>query len=54
MKKGILTADKYKKTMSVIKGTLDYRDFKDVDAVIEVNFLLPIMVEDVNMRNFNS
>ena len=49
-----MTADKYKKTMSLIKGTLDYHDFKDVDAAIEVNFLLPIMVEDVNMRNFNS
>lgn len=34
-KKGSLSKEKYNKALSLIKGTLDYNDFKDVDLVIE-------------------
>jgi enoyl-CoA hydratase/3-hydroxyacyl-CoA dehydrogenase len=32
-----LTEDKKNKAMSLLKGALDYSDFKDVDMVIEVS-----------------
>jgi enoyl-CoA hydratase/3-hydroxyacyl-CoA dehydrogenase len=35
VKKGSLTQDRAKKTLSLLKGVLDYADFKDVDLVIE-------------------
>ncbi|WVZ76935.1 hypothetical protein U9M48_024849 [Paspalum notatum var. saurae] len=35
VKRGSLTKDKMKKSMSLLKGALDYSDFKDVDMVIE-------------------
>ncbi|KAJ4794498.1 Fatty acid oxidation complex subunit alpha [Rhynchospora pubera] len=35
VKKGSLTQDRAKKTLSLLKGVLDYSDFKDVDVVIE-------------------
>lgn len=35
--KGKLTADKAEKALSMLKGVLDYSDFKDVDMVIEVS-----------------
>ncbi|KAJ4765626.1 Fatty acid oxidation complex subunit alpha [Rhynchospora pubera] len=35
VKKGSLTQDRAKKTLSLLKGVLDYSDFKDVDMVIE-------------------
>lgn len=35
-KRGSLSKEKYKKAVSLIKGTLDYNDFNDVDLVIEV------------------
>lgn len=35
VKKGSLTQDKMSKTLSLIKGALDYSEFKDVDMVIE-------------------
>lgn len=38
--KGKLTRDKADKALSLIKGSLDYSDFKDVDMVIEVGSLL--------------
>ncbi|KAL5207733.1 hypothetical protein ABZP36_032168 [Zizania latifolia] len=34
-KRGLLTKDKTNTSMSILKGTLDYSDFKDVDMVIE-------------------
>ncbi|CAE7660296.1 MFP2, partial [Symbiodinium microadriaticum] len=34
-KRGRLSQDKYKQYMSLLKPTLDYADFKDVDMVIE-------------------
>lgn len=37
--KGKLTQDKAGKTLSMVKGALDYSDFKDVDMVIEVSCL---------------
>lgn len=36
VKKGKLTQEKFEKTMSRLKGVLDYESFKDVDMVIEV------------------
>lgn len=36
VKKGKLTQDKAEKTLSMLKGVLDYSDFKEVDMVIEV------------------
>lgn len=35
VKRGRLSKEMYKKSMSLINGTLDYKDFKDVDLVIE-------------------
>ncbi|TVU32598.1 hypothetical protein EJB05_24335, partial [Eragrostis curvula] len=35
VKRGSLTKDKMSKAMSLLKGALDYSDFKDVDMVIE-------------------
>ncbi|CAJ1399036.1 unnamed protein product [Effrenium voratum] len=35
LKKGRLTKDKYQQYMSLLKPTLDYGDFRDVDMVIE-------------------
>ena len=37
MKRGSLTKDRMHKAMSLLKGALDYSDFKDVDMVIEVS-----------------
>lgn len=34
--KGNLTQDKAHKALSMLKGVLDYSEFKDVDMVIEV------------------
>ena len=36
VKRGSLTKDKMSKAISLLKGALDYSDFKDVDMVIEV------------------
>ena len=36
MKKGNMTQEKFEKTISLLKGVLDYESFKDVDMVIEV------------------
>lgn len=36
--KGKLTQDKANKALQILKGALDYSDFKDVDMVIEVSF----------------
>jgi len=36
VKKGNMTQEKFEKTMSLLKGVLDYESFKDVDMVIEV------------------
>ncbi|KAK3417963.1 hypothetical protein EUGRSUZ_H03943 [Eucalyptus grandis] len=35
VKKGNMTQEKFEKTMSLLKGVLDYESFKDVDMVIE-------------------
>lgn len=35
--RGKLTESKAKKAVSMLKGALDYSDFKDVDMVIEVS-----------------
>ena len=35
--KGKLTQNKADKALLILKGALDYSDFKDVDMVIEVN-----------------
>ena len=35
--KGKLSRDKAEKALSLVKGVLDYTDFKDVDMVIEVD-----------------
>ncbi|WOL01171.1 hypothetical protein Cni_G09885 [Canna indica] len=39
MKKESLTQDKMNKTLSLVKGALDYSEFKDVDMVIEPRHL---------------
>jgi len=31
-----MTKEKFEKTISLLKGTIDYESFKDVDLVIEV------------------
>ena len=36
--KGKLARDKADKALSLLKGVLDYTEFKDVDMVIEVGF----------------
>lgn len=36
--KGKLTQDKARKALSMLKGVLDYSEFKDIDMVIEVGF----------------
>lgn len=36
VKRGSLAKDRINKVMSLLKGTLDYSDFKDVDMAIEV------------------
>ena len=44
VKKGVMTQEKYQKTLARLTGVLDYECFKDVDLVIEASFLcdLPI------------
>lgn len=44
VKKGKLTQEKFEKTMSRLKGVLDYESFKDVDMVIEA------VIEDVSLK----
>lgn len=36
VKKGKMTQEKFDKTISLLKGTVDYESLKDVDMVIEV------------------
>lgn len=36
VKKGKMSLEKFEKTLSSLKGVLDYESFKDVDMVIEV------------------
>lgn len=36
--RGKITKDKAEKALSMLKGVLDYSEFKDVDMVIEVNY----------------
>ncbi|KAK4759182.1 hypothetical protein SAY87_022313 [Trapa incisa] len=35
VKKGVMTPEKFEKTMTLLKGVLDYESFRDVDMVIE-------------------
>lgn len=35
VKKGKMSEEKYKKTFALLKGSLDYNDFRDIDIVIE-------------------
>lgn len=47
VKKGKMTQEKFDKTISLLKGVLDYESFKDVDMIIEVIlksylFVLPL------------
>ncbi|KAI4372492.1 hypothetical protein MLD38_010714 [Melastoma candidum] len=44
VKKGNMTQEKFEKTMSLLKGTLDYEGFKDVDLVIEA------VIENVQLK----
>ncbi|KAI5071432.1 hypothetical protein GOP47_0013683 [Adiantum capillus-veneris] len=43
-KKGSLSKEKYNKAFSLVKGTLDYKDFKDVDLVIEA------VIENIQLK----
>lgn len=36
VKKGQMTQEKFEKTMSLLRGVLDFESFRDVDMVIEV------------------
>lgn len=36
VRKGNMTREKFEKTLSLLKGVLDYESFRDVDLVIEV------------------
>ncbi|KAJ6770977.1 3-HYDROXYACYL-COA DEHYROGENASE, partial [Salix koriyanagi] len=44
VKKGRMTQEKFEKTMSLLKGALDYESFKDVDLVIEA------VIENVSLK----
>ncbi|KAH8495042.1 hypothetical protein H0E87_018285 [Populus deltoides] len=44
VKKGRMTQEKFEKTMSLLKGALDYESFKDVDMVIEA------VIENVSLK----
>ncbi|GAV64146.1 ECH domain-containing protein/3HCDH domain-containing protein/3HCDH_N domain-containing protein [Cephalotus follicularis] len=44
VKKGKMTQEKFEKTMSLLKGVLDYGSFKDVDLVIEA------VIENVSLK----
>lgn len=44
VKKGKMTEEKFKKTLSLLKGVLDYGSFKDVDMVIEA------VIENVSLK----
>ncbi|XP_030545586.1 glyoxysomal fatty acid beta-oxidation multifunctional protein MFP-a [Rhodamnia argentea] len=44
VKKGSMTQEKFEKTMSLLKGVLDYESFKDVDMVIEA------VIENVSLK----
>ncbi|XP_010259502.1 PREDICTED: glyoxysomal fatty acid beta-oxidation multifunctional protein MFP-a [Nelumbo nucifera] len=44
VKKGKMTEEKLEKTLSLIKGVLDYESFKDVDMVIEA------VIENVSLK----
>lgn len=35
-----MSQEKFEKTLSLLKGALDYEDFRDVDMVIEVGILI--------------
>ncbi|XP_020254880.1 glyoxysomal fatty acid beta-oxidation multifunctional protein MFP-a-like isoform X1 [Asparagus officinalis] len=44
VKKGKMTNEKYEKTLSLLRGVLDYESFKDVDMVIEA------VIEKVSLK----
>ncbi|XP_077218571.1 glyoxysomal fatty acid beta-oxidation multifunctional protein MFP-a-like [Tasmannia lanceolata] len=44
VKKGKMTQEKFERTLSLLKGVLDYEDFKDVDMVIEA------VIENVSLK----
>ncbi|XP_073053677.1 glyoxysomal fatty acid beta-oxidation multifunctional protein MFP-a-like isoform X1 [Primulina eburnea] len=44
VKKGAMTQEKFEKTLSLLKGALDYEDFRDVDMVIEA------VIENVSLK----
>ncbi|GMH08298.1 hypothetical protein Nepgr_010138 [Nepenthes gracilis] len=44
LKKGKMTQEKFEKTMSLLKGVLDYESFRDVDMVIEA------VIENVSLK----
>ncbi|KAJ8766238.1 hypothetical protein K2173_022297 [Erythroxylum novogranatense] len=44
VKKGKMTQEKFEKTISLLKGVLDYESFRDVDLVIEA------VIEDVSLK----
>ncbi|CAN0855722.1 Glyoxysomal fatty acid beta-oxidation multifunctional protein MFP-a [Linum grandiflorum] len=44
VKKGKMTQEKFEKTLSLLKGSLDYESFRDVDMVIEA------VIENVSLK----
>ncbi|KAL8105359.1 hypothetical protein AgCh_029234 [Apium graveolens] len=44
VKKGRMTQEKFEKTLSLLKGSLDYESFRDVDMVIEA------VIENVSLK----
>lgn len=44
VKKGKMTQEKFEKTISLLKGALDYESFKDVDIVIEA------VIENISLK----
>ncbi|KAL5782268.1 hypothetical protein ACOSP7_007297 [Xanthoceras sorbifolium] len=44
VKKGNMTKEKFEKTMSLLRGALDYESFKDVDMVIEA------VIENISLK----
>lgn len=57
-----LTQDKAEKAVSLLKGVLDYSEFKDVDLVIEVHYIafklvyycFPICIKNGNFKESTS
>lgn len=51
--KGKMTQEKFERTISLLKGVLDYEQFKDVDMVIEVSADLIFVIKLFKCSSLN-